>query len=542
MSIGAATLPAALLATASDGRGELVFHLDEGEQRLTTGELAERAHARAQHLVRLGVRPGDPVGLLGSNHPLWAEWAFATWMAGAVVVPIAHPLRLRSPSIAAEHMLAVTRSMGCRLVVGEPSMLPPLPDVKTVSWDEPPDRGAASLPTVEAGDLALIQSTSGSTAAPKGVMVTHAAVVAERRATAIALALEATDVVVGWLPFFYGGGLCSFLLFPTMFGISGHVLPTTRFARDPAGWLRVVAGAGGTIIATPPTALAVAVQAAARQPDGVDLSSVRAAGMGAEGIDPGLIDTLLDRAGRFGLRSEAAISFYGLEEAVCVATATQLGAGIGSDTVDLDDLAASGRATPATGGNSKRIASCGRPVGGLEVQVRSDSGEVPERSVGEVMLRGPSLMSGYRGTDAPDAFVDGWMHTGDLGYVADGQLYITGRSKDVVFVYGRNYYPEDFEWAAERVPGVRSGRCVAFSDPDADGMVTVLVEPGTGADAQKLPAAVRNAIADSVGIVPTRVLVVEPGTVAKTDSGKLRRGLMRDAFLRGELSALANGD
>jgi acyl-CoA synthetase (AMP-forming)/AMP-acid ligase II len=202
------------------------------------------------------------------------------------------------------------------------------------------------------------------------------------------------------------------------------------------------------------------------------------------------------------------------------------------------EMAASGRAVPTAAGRGRRLVCSGRPVLGIELRIREADEEVPQRQVGEIQLRGESLMRGY--ADAQEQpFEDGWLRTGDLGYLVGSDLYVTGRLKDVMIVMGHNYYPDDFEWAAGRVEGVKAGRCVAFAeDAGAKERIVLLVEPSGSCDPDALSVAVRHAVADAVGVLPETVLVLPRGTLETTTSGKLRRSAMRDAYLRGDLTPI----
>lgn len=528
------TLVDRLAATAD---GSYTFHAADRTIRRSSTELAERAQAKAYRLVQRGVRPGDRVGLLGPNDVRWVEWAFATWMAGAALVPVAYPLRIRDGGAFAEQLDRLATAAACRVLIADPELVRVAPAVPILAWDDEADAPPAALPSVAPGDEAIVQFTSGSTAAPKGAILTHAAVTTERAATVHALGMDATDVVCGWMPFFFDGGLCTFVLLPALHGLDGHVMSVEDFARDPARWLTLMGATGATISACPPTALGTAVRAADRDAAGIDLSSLRVLGVGAEGVDPDLVDEVLERTTAFGLRPEAPTNVYGLGEAVCVVSSTPVGEPIRVESIDPTALAASNRAAPTDGG--KRVASCGVATRAVEVSVRGPNGRAREREIGDVLVRGPTVMKGYVG-DAASPVQDGWLSTGDLGYVADGELFVVGRTKDVVFVYGRNYHPEDFEWAAGRVDGVRRGRCVAFGQTGSDGAVVLIVEPAADADAADLALKVRHSVIDAVGVASVRTVVVPPGTVRKTTSGKLRRSAMRDLFDRGELVTLAS--
>jgi fatty-acyl-CoA synthase len=231
-----------------------------------------------------------------------------------------------------------------------------------------------------------------------------------------------------------------------------------------------------------------------------------------------------------------------MAETTLAVTLTRPGAGLRFDEVDVHELAEAGRAVPAGTDPSRSVASCGVVVPGAEVRILGAAGEpLPERSVGRIVTRAPYLFSGYRGAKDPEAFTrDGWLRTGDLGYVAEGELFVSGREKDVIVVMGRNHDPDDLEWAAGRVAGVRTGRCVALARAGArEGAVTLVVEPRDDADAEALPSAVRRSVIDAIGVVPTEVLVVPPGTVPKTTSGKIRRGALRRALLDGSVPVIA---
>ncbi|CAN5895245.1 N/A [soil metagenome] len=530
------TIPETLRTAAERGVGELVFHLDEGRSRLAWDELSERAGHGARELAARGVEPGDRVGLLGPNRPEWAVWAYATWTAGATLVPIQIPLRVRDAAAFSERLRSLVEAAGCRIVLADTRLLGALPDGIGVAWDLPGRTPGAHPPGPEPDDTAVIQFTSGSTAAPKGAVLSHRAVMAQMRLLYSLLGGRPADAL-SWMPLFHDLGLFGYLLTPVSFGGTCHILPTERFARDPAEWLRLIGSTRVARTTLPGSALGAAIRAAARRSEQIDLSSLEIAWFAAEGVDPEVADRLIESAQRFRLPLEALGSTYGLAEAVLAVAATPPGDGLRFDRVGLTELVASGVAAPAGAGPARRIACCGRPAPGTEVRIMGADGALAERHVGEILVRGPSLMQGYVGEDVPDPWIDGWLRTGDAGYLADGELYITGRLKDMVIVMGHNYYPEDFEWAAGRVPEVRAGRCVAFADVAGEEVV-VLVEARAEADPGALSRKVRRALSDAVGIAPGEVLVLPRDTVEKTTSGKLRRAAMRDAYLRGELVPL----
>lgn len=535
----AKTIPGALDEAVAEGTVEFRFHLEEGRVAVPVAELAERAARGARRLLARGVEPGDVVGILGPNRPEWLVWAHATWIAGATVAPMQIPLRIRDPDAYAEQLRRFVRAAGCRLVLADPRFAPLLPAEVAVSWEEAGEESAEepSLPSAES--TAVIQFTSGSTAAPKGVVLPHRAMTAQ-----LSFIYEhyyaghPIGSTVSWAPFFHDLGLVVSVLLSTRSRSPIEVLPTETFARDPAEWLRLIERTRALGTLGPSSAFGAAMRVAERSGERLDLSSLLVAHFAAEGVDPGVAQRMAETGVRdFRLPPEALGSTYGMAETVLGVSYSPFGGGMKFDRISLDELAASGVAAPLEGDASaaRLMVSCGTPV--MDVRIADEAGgEAPERHVGEILVRGPSLMSGYLREGAPDPFVDGWLRTGDMGYLADGELYVTGRAKDMVIAMGQNYYPEDFEWAAGRVPGVRSGRCAAFAEPGTD-KVVVLVEPSAAdADVEALRRAVSRSIADAIGVRAGEVLVVPRDTVQKTTSGKLRRAAMRDAHAAGEVA------
>ncbi|MGC1852024.1 MAG: AMP-binding protein [Solirubrobacterales bacterium] len=532
------TIPEALFATAERGEGEYVFYLDDGPVSLPCAELAERAQRAARRLIALGVQPGDPVGVLGPNRPEWVVWAFAIWISGAVLVPVQIPLRVRDPAAFRDQLRSLVAANGCRRVLAEPRLATLLPVELAVGWEEGKEESAEQPVAPAAEDAAVIQLTSGSTAFPKGALLTHAAVLAQMEVLRRGYRFEdgTPRTVLSWTPFFHDLGLFANLVHPAVAGSYTHHLPTERFARDPVEWLRLVerTRVQGTI--APPSAFGSAMRAAKRRDERADLSSLEAAYFAAEGVDPEVARQMLEMAKDFGFRPEALGATYGLAEAVMAVSYPPVGTGLYIERVSASELADTGVAAPAGEDPARLMISCGEPL--MDVRIVAPDGVLPERQVGEIQVRGASLMSCYVGADAPDPFVEGWLCTGDLGYLAGGELYVTGRRKDVMIVMGHNYYPEDFEWAAARVDGVRPGRCVAFAMPGEEKAV-VLVEASEVGESERLTRDVTRTIVDTVGVPPSDVIVLPPGTVQKTTSGKLRRAAMREAYAAGEIMAVA---
>ncbi|MET0306453.1 MAG: AMP-binding protein [Solirubrobacterales bacterium] len=540
--IRGATISEALLATVDRGEGEYVFHLEDGIVRLSCAELAERARLGAKRLLALGVEPGDAVAVLGPNRPEWVVSAFSIWLAGAVLVPVQKRLRVRDPAAFREQLDSLLSVAGCRLALADPTLASLLPDGVGVSWDGAGETSAEEPVAPAPANAAVIQFTSGSTSTPRGALVTHAAAMAQAEILdELIVNGDGYRDSIGWVPFFHDLGLFLNVLPAAVWGLTSHHLPTERFARDPAEWLRLAARTRVAQTITPASGLGNALSALARRSERVDLGALEAVRFAAEGVDPNVLRQLSEAETRLNLRPEALGSSYGMAEVALAVTYSAPGSGLRRERISIDALATDGVAAPAGRGPSRLLVACGAPK--MELRIHGPGGEgegegdLPERHVGEILLRGPSTMSHYVGPGAPDPFRDGWLRTGDLGYMADGQLYVTGRVKDMVIVMGDNYYPEDFEWAAGRVEGVRPGRCVAFTRPGTDEVV-VLVEPVGDGDPGALAISVKNAGADAVGVPPSEVVVLAPGTVDKTTSGKLRRATMRERYLSGTLEAV----
>jgi len=241
LPLAVSTIPEALVAATLRGQGTLVFHLEGGPVRLGGEELAERAEAAARWLAARGIGHGDRVGVMGPNRPQWAVCAYATWMAGAALVPLQFPLRMRDPAALAESTGSLVRAAGCKLVLADPALASRLPPDRVTSWEEPSRGARAELTPPGPDDPAVLQFTSGSTVAPKGAVITHAAMLAQVDATAGTFRPDPADEIVhGWAPFFHDLGLSLFLVTVPVVGATCHVLPTERFARDPAEWLRLV--------------------------------------------------------------------------------------------------------------------------------------------------------------------------------------------------------------------------------------------------------------------------------------------------------------
>ncbi|RYE86057.1 MAG: fatty acyl-AMP ligase, partial [Myxococcales bacterium] len=398
-------------------------------------------------------------------------------------------------------------------------------------------------------DVALLQFTSGSVARPKGVVVSHANLLANVEAiNQQGLRVGPNDVAVSWLPLYHDMGLIGFAVAPLIERVPVILLPPLAFLRRPARWLRAIARHRGTISYGPNFAYALTVKRVRpAEIEGLDLSSWRVAGCGAEPIRAATLDAFARAFAPHGFRREAFVPSYGMAEATLAVSFEMAGEGARYDDVHGPSLYEEGVARPSSPEHPEavRLVRCGRAIDGHAIAIFAldDAGSerpLPERAVGEIRLQGPSLMQGYFNDPERTAEVmaGGWFQTGDLGYLVDGDLVVCGRLKELIIVNGRNFHPQDIEWTAGRVAGVRPGNVVAFGVPGVDReRVIVVFEtslPGE-ADRQQVGATVRQVVQEALGLSVDEVRAVAPGALPKTSSGKLQRLLTRRLYVEGAL-------
>jgi fatty-acyl-CoA synthase len=522
----------------------------DGCERVEWSRLHEDARAMAAALQARGVGPGSHVALLGPTTRPFVTAIQATWLAGATVVVLPLPMRLAS----IEDFVAQTRRLivhaDARIVVIDAQLsefLDPQPgDPPIVQLDElrgTPD--SYDRPADDPDALAILQFTSGATADPKGVMVPHRCMTANLDAAVEAAAFDPdVDRAVSWLPLYHDMGLIGLLGAPMLHGFDLVLASPQDFLAAPARWMEWISEFGGTATAGPNFAYALAARAL-RRLDRLDLSRWRLALNGAEPIDPNAVEAFLAAGARHGLDQSAAFCVFGMAEATLAVAFPTPGSGMQVDTIDQRVLETDRYAAPVDGGgadgNVRRLPRLGRPVPGLEMRVcdPATGQAMHDREVGEVELRGSSITPGYY--DHPEATAASrrgdWFRTGDLGYVVDGELVVCGRIKDVIIVGGRNVFPEDVERAAESVAGVRAGNVIAFGTEGRRGREAVVVVAETKHDEiAPIRAAVAARVTDAVGVPPEDIVLVRPGTLPKTSSGKPQRSLCRRRYLGDELA------
>jgi 1-acyl-sn-glycerol-3-phosphate acyltransferase len=534
-----------------------VLHEDRAE-RVDYASLRREAAATARGLVARGIEPGETVALMLPTSREYFTTFFGVLLAGAVPVPIYPPARrsqiedhLRRHARILENARAaalVTTSEARRLARLVRARVPALRDV--VDAAELPAGGRDEhAARVGSHDLALLQYTSGSTGAPKGVMLTHANLLANIRAMGRASGVTSDDVFVSWLPLYHDMGLIGAWLGSLYYGFAFVVMPPPSFLTRPSRWLSAIGNFRGTISAAPNFGYELCLaKLTDADLEGVDLSSWRLAFNGAEPVSPHTVERFAERFERFGLRREAIAPVYGLAEA-CVGLAfPPPGRGPVIDRLDRDRFVRSGRAVAAGDDdtNPLRVVACGRALPGHAMRVVDAAGnELGDRQEGRIEFRGPSATSGYfRNPDATARLLDGeWLDTGDLGYLADGDVYVTGRVKDLVIRAGRNLHPDELEAALNALPGVRKGRVAVFaaSDPSSGTeRLVVLAETRETDDARRsrLRDAILGVTVDILGTPPDEIVLARPGIVLKTSSGKVRRAACRELYEHGRVDAV----
>jgi fatty-acyl-CoA synthase len=511
----------------ADGGWTFVDH--EGECHLPFPEIRESAFAIGRRLAGMGLRKGDRVVTVMPRQDEFAQAFLGCTCAGLVPVPLYPPLVLGQLDAYLAGVRRVLEATDAAAIVSSSELrdvLAPLADVPFLTFADVTGAGSSGrLPALTGDDTAFLQFTSGSTAEPKGVVVTHAALLANATTIDRHLAIDPTrDRAVSWLPMYHDMGLIGLVITALLAPVPAWYIPPLDFARQPQVWPEWIHRVRGTISFAPNFAYALLAKRA-RDEDlrRWDLSSWRVAGCGAEPIRAESLAAFADRFAPAGFAPEALLPAYGMAEATLAMALTPVGCGV--RTLRVAD---------------RELVSCGPAVAGHELRVLGPGGEEqPDGREGEIAFRGPSVTKGYHGDPEATAaaFRDGWLHTGDLGLLRDGELYVTGRIKDLIIVRGRNHHPHDIEACAWDAPGVRTGNVAAFSRPGPDGeRLVVVAEARRGADPEALAAGVAERVRDRLGLVVDEVVAVEHGTLPKTTSGKLRRRETRERLLAGSLA------
>jgi fatty-acyl-CoA synthase len=538
------------LASAAESDSTLTF-VNEREQDTVLPWSVVRARARrfAAALRREGVRAGDRVAIVLPTSPSFPDAFFGALLAGAIPVPLYPPVRLGRM---AEYHRATARLLGAcgvRVVVSDgrirlllgPAVAEARPELGLRVASELLEHSPGEVELdAEASSLALIQFSSGSTVDPKPVALTHQNLMSQSAVLhALMRPLPGTrELGVSWLPLYHDMGLIGALMSGIYYPGPLVLLPPEVFLVRPALWLRTVSRFRATISGGPNFAYGLCLKRIRDEElRGVDLSSWTHAMNGAEPVSAELMARFGDRFAPYGFDPAALRPVYGLSEACLAVTFTPRRAPVRAANVDARHLARSGEVREGT----RAVVSVGAPVPGVEVEIRDEQGApLPERRVGRIWARGPSLMREYFGCVEATARTlrNGWLDTGDLGFELDGELHVCGRAKDVVIVRGANHAPQEFEECLDRVEGVRTGCAVAlgFLPEASESEELLILAEHAGARDEALPERIRAAVAERTSIRPHTVVILEPGTLPRTSSGKLRRQEALRRYLAGELA------
>jgi len=538
--------------------------------------LREEIQKRAHHLKALGLKKGDRLALVVPDGDQFVPTFLAAMWAGIVPVPLYPPLSLGKLDAFMEGLVTILNVAKPRvLVAGEKveqllwGAMGKVPTLEKLVVDKqlgkPIPEGVAPLAetkdAVAPDELAFLQFTSGSTSMPKGVMVTRQSLAANCKAI-MQDGLRAdpkVDKGISWLPLYHDMGLIGFVLAPITAGVPVVFIPTLSFVKNATLWPETISKHKGTISFAPNFAYAlVTKRAKPAQIASWDLSQMRVFGCGAEPINPGTVRAFTETFAPTGLKPTAMLPAYGMAEATLAMSFISLDEELSTDRIDAgsyhgdrvarpigNHAVALSPASSEKGPDTLEVVSCGRTFPGHELRILGENGEVlPERAVGEICFRGPSVAAGYyndpeatrRAGMGPDG--DGWLRTGDLGYLVGDRCYVSGRLKDILILNGRNYYPQRIEWCVEEVPGVRKGSAVVFSRPGASSEEVVVAlesreqEP---AAVEALVAAIKARVNEELQLAVADVRLVAPGALPKTSSGKVQRRKTREQYLTGKL-------
>ena len=542
------TVNAALVRAASSAHGLVFVDARENEIAMSWSEVLDRARRMAGALAERGIVPGDRVAMVLPTGPDFTDAFFGALLAGAVPVPLYPPVRLGRMDEYVRGTVRMLEVVGARVLLsdsrirlllgGAVELARPALGCPTVA--ELRDGAAAHEEPVTGDALGLIQFSSGSTVDPKPVALTHHALMAQVAALSQLLLVPQGSPPTGvtWLPLYHDMGLIGCLLEAMYYPGNLVLLPPELFLARPALWLRALSRHRGIVSPAPNFAYGMCARRVRDEDlDGVDLSHWRYALNGAEPVSAAVQERFAAKFARVGFRAESLMPVYGLSECALAATFTRADGTKRQLKVDTDALATTGRVSAGT----RCIVSVGTPIPGAAVDVRDDEGtSLADGQEGRAWVRAPFVMQGYFGQPDASAEVlrDGWLDTGDLGFVDGGELFITGRAKDVVIIRGANHSPQTFEDCLVGVEGVRTGCAVAlgFVPPGQDDEVLLVLAERTEDAPTTLESLIAAAVVERTSIVPHTVVVLAPGTLPRTSSGKLRRRAALRQYLRGELA------
>jgi len=523
------------------------YHDGNSTTELNHGDLIAEADGIARGIQRLEIKPGDRVGLVLYQPRDFVPAFLGCVRGGFIPVPLYPPAtvgRLDAWVKTTGEMLAAAEASlllaDAQVAIALRTLLDEVPALREViSVAELPDGGELLRTPVVDGDVCFLQFTSGSTAAPRGVRVTHGSLWANACAIVIdGLSMTPEDRGVSWLPLYHDMGLIGFVMAPLVTRTPVTFLTTLDFLKRPDSWVRALSEERGTISFAPNFGYALTTRRT-KSVDGLDLSAVRVMGCGAEAIQPDIIDQFFDRFRDAGLRRSAFLSCYGLAEATLAATFAAMDDELEVDRIGLNSDSRTADVSPTNNDQGLiSVVSCGRPLPGHTVSILGSSQEtLSERNIGEIFVEGPSVADGYWNDEegTGKVFVNGGVKTGDLGYLSNGKLHVVGRIKDTIIVGGRNYDPASIEMAASSVDGVRTGSVAAFALPgNLTDRIVIAAEYRDG-DSREVKRDIVRAVQRDLGLTVSDVATIEVGSLPKTTSGKLQRSAAKEQYLEGTL-------
>lgn len=534
------SIPQAMSRAAEHGGSLSILDGSMRVTRFSLQELHERSTRAAVGLRHAGVAPGDRVCVMAPTSPMMLINLFGLWRLGAV--PVVLPHEQRGDGAQARGLLVGRSAVAgaTAVITDRPEFVRGvgLPDVRVLTLDAASAGGPAPAPPMpEADQLGMLQFTSGTSSTSKAVPVRQGQLIENVRSCMETLEMRPGHTYVSWLPFYHDMGIVSVVGLVSQ-GVHTVVMPTENFLGRPSSWLATVSAWRAEITAAPNSAYRLAARAQQLRPAELDLSCLKVAINGAEPVTADIVEETLQILGKSGMPAGSLCPTYGMAETTLVVSADS--AGSAPRVLDPQEVPNGGdHPLPA-----RPLVSCGRPLAGTTVTIHGPTDqELPDGHVGEVQVRGPGVTDGYwtgpgRPLDGQGKLADGRMRTGDLGFLHEGELYICGRAKDMIIVAGRNLYPEDYEIAAEAVPGVRAGHVIAFSLPDTERMVVVAEGVGGEESLDRLGRELFDVLRTTAQHAPAEVLIVRPATLPKTSSGKKQRGVCRELYLAGDLEVV----
>ncbi len=548
-------------ALESAGRAGAHLWLQSGDQAptvLSYRELLARATLAAHHLIEQGLRRGDRVIIMLPTGEPWLLAFFGTLLAGGVAVPVGPTFSFGGLERYALTIRHIAVDAGARLFVGTQAVEPYLPVLRegNTSLKEfiRPElfqgRPRASYPLGRSSptDLAVLQYTSGTTGLPKGVALSHRSVLANAHMIGERVGMSPKDVGVSWLPLFHDMGLVGALMTSLYWHYPLLLMPPESFLMHPRRWLQAITRLGATLTVAPNFAYQMVIdRIGERHLRDLKLDSLRCAFNGSEAVLPSTLRALGERLGEKGFDLGAILPVYGMAENTLAATFPDRGESWQSLRLDREQLELAGRAaTPKNGDSEVEIVSVGTPLSGVSIEIRNPAGEpLPSDSVGEVVIQSPSMMDGYwqKSEQTDRVLSEGWLRTGDLGFVHDERLYLIGRAKELIIKRGRNYYPDDLERIAIEAGGSNVLQAAAFSCPNEragteDIILMLEVRALAEADRDRIEKEINGALIAALGISADVVLLVAPRSISRTTSGKIQRVALRARYLSGEMGAV----